>query len=69
MIRRLKNQVEDVKSEQHYMQTREARFKETSDSTYSRVFWMGILQFTVLVGMGVWQILNLKSFFKAKKLV
>ncbi|KAL0477284.1 transmembrane emp24 domain-containing protein ECA [Acrasis kona] len=69
MIKRLKNQVEDVKHEQNYIQTRESRFKETTDSTHSRVFWMGFLQFSVLVGLGVWQILNLKSFFKAKKLV
>lgn len=50
-------------------QYREERFRQTSESTNSRVFWWSITQTAVLLVMGAWQMKHLKSFFEAKKLV
>lgn len=50
-------------------QYREERFRQTSESTNSRVLWWSLAQTVVLVGMGFWQMRHLKRFFEAKKLV
>lgn len=51
------------------LQYREERFRQTSESTNSRVFWWSVTQTAVLLVMGAWQLKHLKSFFEAKKLV
>ena len=50
-------------------QTREATFREISESTNQRVLWWSIAQALVLVVTAWWQVHHLKSFFQAKKLV
>lgn len=51
------------------LQYREERFRQTSESTNQRVLWWSLLQTSVLIAMGYWQMRHLKSFFEAKKLV
>jgi len=68
-VRVLNDRVRDVRSLQSYMRGREAVFRNTSESTNSRVMWWSVLQVLVLIGVSLWQITHLKSFFKAKKLV
>lgn len=67
-IRKLTDKVNQVRAEQNYQRAREAEFRDTSESTNSRVMWYTILQTCVLVVAGVWQVLRLKTFFKTKKL-
>ncbi len=50
-------------------QYREERFRQTSESTNSRVLWWSLGQTGILLVMGAWQMRHLKSFFEAKKLV
>lgn len=50
-------------------QYREERFRQTSESTNSRVLWWSVTQTAILLVMGAWQMKHLKSFFEAKKLV
>ena len=50
-------------------QYREERFRQTSESTNSRVLWWSLGQTCILLVMGAWQMRHLKSFFEAKKLV
>lgn len=52
-----------------YLQFREERFRQTSESTHQRVFWWSLTQLLILLIMGFWQMKHLKSFFEAKKLV
>lgn len=52
-----------------YFQYREERFRQTSESTNSRVLWWSLTQTCILICMGTWQMKHLKSFFEAKKLV
>ncbi|GJQ69056.1 hypothetical protein Trydic_g6220 [Trypoxylus dichotomus] len=68
-IRQLLDQVDQITKEQNYQRFREERFRQTSESTNSRVLWWSITQTAVLLIMGAWQMKHLKSFFEAKKLV
>jgi len=68
-IRKLNDRVKEVRSEQSFQRNREAVFRNTSESTNGRVMWWSIIQTSILVGAGIWQISHLKHFFKAKKLV
>lgn len=68
-VRQLLLQTEQIAKEQNYQRYREERFRQTSESTNSRVLYWAVAQFVLLVGMGVWQMKHLKGFFEAKKLV
>jgi len=68
-IRQLLDQVEQITKEQNYQRYREERFRQTSESTNTRVLWWSITQTAILLVMGAWQMKHLKSFFEAKKLV
>uniref|UniRef100_A0A0N5ATX2 GOLD domain-containing protein n=1 Tax=Syphacia muris TaxID=451379 RepID=A0A0N5ATX2_9BILA len=67
-IRQLRDQVEQITKEQNYQRFREERFRETSENTNSRVLWWSIIQTTVLVLTGAWQMRHLKGFFEAKNM-
>jgi hypothetical protein len=68
-VRQLLDQVDQITKEQNYQRYREERFRQTSESTNSRVLWWSVTQTAVLLAMGAWQMKHLKSFFEAKKLV
>jgi hypothetical protein len=68
-VRQLLDQVEQITKEQNYQRYREERFRQTSESTNSRVLWWSLAQTVILLSMGFWQMKHLKSFFEAKKLV
>merc|ERR1712025_1201104 len=68
-VRQLLDQVEQITKEQNYQRYREERFRQTSESTNSRVLWWSLGQTCILLVMGAWQMRHLKTFFEAKKLV
>lgn len=68
-VRQLQDQVEQVMKEISYQRYREERFRATSESTSSRVFWWSVFQAFVVLALAVWQCTHLKRFFEAKKLV
>lgn len=68
-VRRLNDKLKDILREQAYQKEREVAFRRTTDSTAARLQWWSLLQASVLVASGVWQILHLKAFFKSKKVV
>jgi len=68
-VRQLIDQLDQIQKEQNYQRVRESRFRQTSESTNSRVLWWSIMQITLLVVAGFWQMRHLKGFFEAKKLV
>jgi len=68
-VRQLLDQVEQITKEQNYQRYREERFRQTSESTNSRVLWWSLGQTCILIVMGAWQMRHLKTFFEAKKLV
>ncbi|GAA5851113.1 hypothetical protein JCM8547_004136 [Rhodosporidiobolus lusitaniae] len=68
-MRKLEGVVKEIVEELNYLKRREARMRDTNESTNERVqkfFW---LTFAVLIGLGAWQILHLRSYFKKKYLI
>ncbi|CAH0478303.1 unnamed protein product [Peronospora belbahrii] len=68
-LRKMEDAVDEIHREMLYMREREAMMRNTNESTNSRVLWFSFISILVLVGMGVWQVLYLKKFFKSKKLI
>ncbi|KAI3381337.1 hypothetical protein SNEBB_006413 [Seison nebaliae] len=68
-IRQLLDQVDQISKEQKYQRYREERFRQTSDTTNSRVLYWFLGQLGILVVTGYWQAKHLQSFFEAKKIV
>lgn len=68
-IRRLNDKVKDIMREQSYQREREVSFRDTSESTNSRVQWWSLLQVGIMLASGIWQIMHLKAFFQTKKVV
>eukprot|EP00727_Mastigamoeba_balamuthi_P001767 m51a1_g11588 putative transmembrane emp24 domain-containing protein 9-like (470) ;mRNA; f:71096-73491 len=66
-VRRVNDRVTQIRNEQNYQRGREETFRATSESTAHRVIWWAFLQFALLVGLCVWQLMSLKTFFKKKK--
>lgn len=68
-VRQLIDQLDQIQKEQNYQRVRESRFRQTSESTNSRVLWWSIMQIALLIVAGIFQMRHLKGFFEAKKLV
>jgi p24 family protein delta-1 len=68
-LRKMEDAVDEIHREMLYMREREAAMRSTNESTNSRVLWFSFLSIAVLLGMGVWQVIYLKKFFKSKKLI
>ncbi|KAF8126422.1 emp24/gp25L/p24 family/GOLD-domain-containing protein [Mycena galopus ATCC 62051] len=68
-MRKLEGLVKEIVDEMGYLKKREERFSDTNVSTQQRV--QNFAWFTIfsLAGLGVWQILHLRSFFKRKYLI
>ena len=67
-VRKLNDKIRSIRAEQDYQRAREERFRDTSESTNSRVLWWSVIQTLVLLLAGGYQLFNLKGFFKSKKL-
>jgi len=68
-MRKLEGTVKEIVDELDYLKKREERFQTTNMSTNQRVqnfAWFTLLS---LIGLGVWQIFHLRSFFKRKYLI
>jgi len=68
-VRKLNDKIRDMRAEQAYQRTREATFRNTSESTNARVMWWSVIQTLILVGTALWQISHLKHYFHTKKIV
>ncbi|PBK89788.1 hypothetical protein ARMGADRAFT_1054560 [Armillaria gallica] len=68
-MRKLEGLVKEIVDEMGYLKKREERFTDTNTSTNQRVqnfAWFTIIS---LAGLGVWQIMHLRAFFKRKYLI
>lgn len=66
-ITQLTDGIAKIEDEQQYMWARERQTQTTNASTNSRVLWFSVAETTVLIGLGVWQIITLRSFFERKR--
>lgn len=51
------------------MRKREEEMRDTNESTNNRVLFFSIFGMCCLLGLATWQVLYLRRFFKAKKLI
>ncbi|KAJ3343935.1 vesicle coat component [Gonapodya sp. JEL0774] len=68
-LRRMEGVVKEIVEEMEAMKEREAKMRDTNESTNDRVKYFSILSIVVLIALGVWQIWYLRRFFQTKKLV
>ncbi|CDZ96470.1 er to golgi transport-related protein [Phaffia rhodozyma] len=68
-MRKLEGVVKEIVDELAYLQRREAIMRNTNESSNQRIQYFSLLTLCTLLGLGVWQILHLRSFFKRKYLI
>ncbi|KAL7422244.1 vesicle coat component [Cryptotrichosporon argae] len=68
-MRKLEAVVKEIVDEMGYLQRREMKMRDTNESTNERVKYFSIFITFGIIGLGVWQILHLRSFFKRKYLI
>ncbi|XP_072252438.1 transmembrane emp24 domain-containing protein 11 [Leuresthes tenuis] len=55
--------------QQEYQREKEDVFRQISEETNNKVLWWAVVQTSILLSVGFWQMKRLKDFFIAKKLV
>lgn len=68
-LRRLEDTVTMIHNEMQYMKTREESMRATNDSTGTRVLWFSFFSMSILVALGISQIVYLKRYFQSRKLI
>ncbi|XP_022616008.1 transmembrane emp24 domain-containing protein 11-like [Seriola dumerili] len=63
------DQMTYIASQQEYQREKEEVFRQISEDTNSKVLWWAVVQTSILLSVGFWQMKRLKDFFVAKKLV
>lgn len=68
-LKRLSEVAAEVAEEMDFLRDREMRLRDTNESTNERVKWFAIGTMGVLVGLGVWQVVYLRAYFRSKHLI
>lgn len=63
-LRRIEEMVAEVVSELDYLRIREQKLRDTNESTNERVKWFAFGTMGMLVGLGAWQIVYLRAYFR-----
>lgn len=68
-LKRLEDLSDAIVKDFSLMRKREEEMRDTNESTNSRVLYFSIFSMCCLLGLATWQVLYLRRFFKAKKLI
>lgn len=68
-LRRIEEMVAEIVTEMEYLRTREQKLRDTNESTNERVKWFAFGTMGMLVGLGVWQVVYLRAYFRSKHLI
>jgi hypothetical protein len=63
-LRRIEEVVAEIVSEMDYLRVREHKLRDTNESTNERVKWFAFGTMGMLVGLGVWQVVYLRAYFR-----
>lgn len=63
-LRRIEELVGEIVSEMDYLRVREQKLRDTNESTNERVKWFAFGTMGMLVGLGVWQVVYLRAYFR-----
>ncbi|GAB1209338.1 hypothetical protein APSETT445_008110 [Aspergillus pseudonomiae] len=64
-LRRIEEMVQEIVSEMEYLRAREQKLRDTNESTNERVKWFAFGTMGMLIGLGVWQVIYLRAYFRA----
>jgi len=65
----LESKVEVILEDLEYSKQQEKHFRDQGERINGRIMWWSLFQTSLLLLSGIWQIVHLKNFFRAKKLV
>jgi hypothetical protein len=68
-LRKLEDLSESIVKDFAYMRSREEEMRDTNESTNTRVLYFSIFSMLCLLCLAAWQVLYLRRYFKAKKLI
>jgi len=68
-LKRIEDMVQEVVGEMDYLRTREQKLRDTNESTNERVKWFAFGTMGMLVGLGAWQVVYLRAYFRSKHLI
>ncbi|KAK7522338.1 endoplasmic reticulum vesicle protein 25 precursor [Phyllosticta citriasiana] len=68
-LRRIEELVGEIVSEMDYLRAREQKLRDTNESTNERVKWFAFGTMGMLVGLGAWQVVYLRAYFRSKHLI
>ncbi|GBG25802.1 Transmembrane emp24 domain-containing protein eca [Hondaea fermentalgiana] len=68
-IEELDGKVNVILKDIEYSREQEKHFRDQGERINSRIMWWSLFQTLLLLLSGVWQVVHLKNFFRAKKLV
>ncbi|KAL8956427.1 MAG: hypothetical protein Q9193_006057 [Seirophora villosa] len=63
-LRRVEELVQEIVGEMEYLRTREQKLRDTNESTNERVKWFAYGTMGMLVGLGAWQVVYLRAYFR-----
>lgn len=63
-LRRIEEMVADIVTEMEYLRAREQRLRDTNESTNERVKWFAFGTMGMLIGLGAWQVVYLRAYFR-----
>eukprot|EP00413_Alexandrium_margalefii_P047091 CAMPEP_0204584810 /NCGR_PEP_ID=MMETSP0661-20131031/46553_1 /ASSEMBLY_ACC=CAM_ASM_000606 /TAXON_ID=109239 /ORGANISM="Alexandrium margalefi, Strain AMGDE01CS-322" /LENGTH=206 /DNA_ID=CAMNT_0051594303 /DNA_START=56 /DNA_END=676 /DNA_ORIENTATION=+ len=69
LVRQLEFKAGQILDQQLFAATREAVHRGLAESTCSRVMWWTLLEVAFLIGLAVFQVYHLRSYFEMKQLV
>lgn len=68
-LRRLEDLSKSIVDDFAFMKAREEEMRDTNERTHSYVMYLSVLSMLCLLGLATWQVLYLRRYFKAKKLI
>lgn len=68
-LRRIEEVVAEVVTQMEYLRRREQKLRDTNESTNERVKWFALTVMSTLVGLGAWQVVYLRAYFRSKHLI
>ncbi|KAE9982107.1 hypothetical protein EG328_011211 [Venturia inaequalis] len=68
-LRKVEEQVAEIVAEMDYLRTREQKLRDTNESTNTRVKWFATGTMFLLVVLGAWQVIYLRTYFRSKHLI
>ncbi|CAA9956466.1 vesicle coat component [Pyrenophora teres f. teres] len=68
-LRRIEEVVGEIVFEMDYLRSREQKLRDTNESTNERVKWFALGTMGMLVGLGAWQVVYLRAYFRSKHLI